>query len=65
MGFPHALRSDHAPFWKAGYPAIMITNTADFRTPYYHTPGDTIDKLDFDFIRKVCQATVMTVLDLG
>jgi hypothetical protein len=64
-GFPDALRSDHAPFWKAGYPAIMITNTADFRTPYYHTPGDTIDKLDFDFIRKVCQATVMTAMDLG
>ncbi|MFW9993024.1 MAG: M28 family peptidase [Candidatus Odinarchaeota archaeon] len=61
---PDVLRSDHASFWKEGYPAIMLTDMANFRTPYYHTPADTIDKLDFDFIKKVCQATVMTALEL-
>lgn len=39
--------SDHWAFWQAGYPAIMITDTAPFRYPHYHTPEDTPDKLDF------------------
>ena len=52
------LRSDHAPFLLQGIPALMITDTANFRYPYYHTKADTIDKLDFIFIEKVCQATI-------
>jgi hypothetical protein len=59
------LRSDHASFWKEGYPAIMVTDTANFRTPYYHTPADRINTLDFDFIKKVCQATIMTAIELN
>lgn len=58
------LRSDHAPFWRENIPAIMVTDTANFRYPYYHTEADTIDKLDFDFIRKVCQATIAAAIDL-
>jgi len=58
------LRSDHAPFWRTGIPALMITDTADYRFPFYHTEADTIDKLDFGFIRKVCQASVAAVLEL-
>ncbi|NHJ40597.1 MAG: M28 family peptidase [Asgard group archaeon] len=54
------LRSDHAPFWKVGIPALMITDTCDLRNPYYHRKADTIDKLDFDFMKKVCQATIGT-----
>jgi len=57
-----SLRSDHAPFLKYGIPAIMVTDTANFRYPFYHTEADTIDKLDFHFIRKVCQATLVTAL---
>src|SRR5262245_33307372 len=40
--------SDHWSFWREGYPAIMITDTAPFRYPFYHTPEDTPDKLDYD-----------------
>lgn len=40
--------SDQWSFWKMGYPAIMVTDTAFFRYPYYHTDQDTPDKLDFD-----------------
>jgi len=29
-------------------PAVMLTDTANFRTPFYHTPRDTIDTLDLD-----------------
>jgi hypothetical protein len=57
------LRSDHAPFLQHGIPALMITDTANFRYPYYHTEADTIDKLDFEFIKKVCQATIACAID--
>lgn len=58
------LRSDHAPFWRQGIPALFMTDSADFRYPYYHTEADTIDKLDFTFMTKICQATVATALHL-
>ncbi len=39
-------RSDHASFWRYGYAAIMVTDTAPFRYPYYHTRWDVPDKID-------------------
>lgn len=45
--------SDHWSFWQAGYPAIMITDTAPFRNPNYHTPGDLPETLDFDRFARV------------
>lgn len=51
--FGHLHRSDHAPFWKAGIPAVMWTDTADFRNPHYHQPSDTPDTLDYDFLARV------------
>jgi len=63
LGLLDLLRSDHAPFWRQGIPALMLTDTANFRYPYYHTQADTIDKLDFDFIAKVCKATIAASID--
>jgi Zn-dependent M28 family amino/carboxypeptidase len=40
--------SDQWSFWQEKYPAIMITDTAVFRYPYYHTVRDTADKVDFE-----------------
>lgn len=40
--------SDQWSFWQYGYPAIMVTDTAPFRYPYYHSSSDTPDKLDYD-----------------
>ncbi len=40
--------SDQWSFWRQGYPAIMVTDTAPFRYPYYHSSNDTPDKLDYD-----------------
>jgi hypothetical protein len=40
--------SDQWSFWKHGYPGIMVTDTAPFRYPYYHSADDTPDKLDYD-----------------
>lgn len=39
--------SDHHAFWHYGYPAIMMTDTAFYRYPYYHTPLDTPDRVDY------------------
>src|SRR5437016_10302818 len=40
--------SDQWSFWQEGYPAIMVTDTAPFRYPYYHSSNDTPDKLEYD-----------------
>jgi len=40
--------SDQWSFWRYGYPGIMVTDTAPFRYPYYHSSSDTPDKLDYD-----------------
>jgi hypothetical protein len=61
---PDILRSDHGPFWREGIPGLMLTDSADFRYPFYHTPADTIDKLDFDFLTKICKAVIATALEI-
>lgn len=40
--------SDHWSFWRFGFPAIMITDTAFYRNPNYHDPGDTPSTLDYE-----------------
>lgn len=37
---PDTLRSDHAPFWYQGVGAVLVTDTANLRTPHYHQPSD-------------------------
>lgn len=51
--FDHLLRSDHAPFWEAGIPAVMWTDTSEFRNPHYHLASDTPDTLDYSFLSQV------------
>lgn len=45
--------SDHWSFWKEGYPAVMITNTAFYRNPDYHNSSDTYEKLDYESMSEV------------
>lgn len=40
-------RSDHAPFWRAQIPALVVSDTAVARNPNYHRPTDTPDTLDY------------------
>lgn len=58
-------RSDHGNFWLAGYNAVMITDTSEFRTPHYHKPSDTIDTLDFTRMAGVVDALEVAVRELG
>jgi Zn-dependent M28 family amino/carboxypeptidase len=45
--------SDHWSFWEAGYPALMVTDTAPFRYPWYHHPDDTPERICFDQMAEV------------
>ena len=57
--------SDHWSFWQEQYPAIMITDTALFRYPYYHTPLDTYDKIDFQRMARVVEGVRRVVESLA
>ena len=57
--------SDQWSFWREGYPAIMVTDTALFRYPHYHHPQDTIDKVDFDKMARVVRGLEKVVADLA
>ncbi len=58
-------RSDHAAFWHCGYPALMITDTANFRYPHYHTPEDTVDKIDFASLARVVRGVESAVREVA
>jgi Zn-dependent M28 family amino/carboxypeptidase len=62
---PDIRRSDHAAFWDAGYPAVMLTDTANFRNPHYHRPTDTEETLDFLFMERVVQALTVALQQLA
>jgi len=60
--FGHLLRSDHAPFWKAGIASIMWTDTSEFRNPHYHRGSDTPDTLDYGFLSQVAKLALARVV---
>lgn len=60
----HLLRSDHSAFWSENISATMWTDTSEFRNPNYHKPTDTIDTLDYEFLKNVTMLLVMHVLHL-
>lgn len=47
--------SDHWSFWQEGYDGIMVTDTATYRNPYYHTPMDAPDSLDYERMARVVE----------
>lgn len=57
--------SDHRSFWKMGYQAVMITDTAFYRNPNYHTSKDTIDTLDFEKMADLLRGLVRSAQDLS
>lgn len=57
--------SDHSSYNRHGYPALMITDTAFMRYPYYHTAQDTPDKLDYASMARVVTGLSKTILALA
>jgi Zn-dependent M28 family amino/carboxypeptidase len=64
---PGVAWSDHWSFWRHGYRAIMITDTAFYRYPYYHTRKDTPEKLAYPEFTRVAAglADTFAVLAMG
>lgn len=57
--------SDHWSFWRQGYPALMITDTAPFRYEHYHQPTDTPDRVDYARTARVVSGLREVVEDLA
>ena len=54
--------SDHSNYWKFGYNAIMINDTAFIRNPNYHMETDTIETLDFDKMSEVVNSAYRAMI---
>ncbi len=61
---PASCRSDHVPFWELGYPAVLVTDTAQLRNPHYHEPSDLPDTLDYAFLEAVSRGLVRGIARL-
>ncbi len=62
---PGVAWSDQRSFWQHGYPGIMITDTAPFRYPHYHSASDTSNKLDYDRFALVVSGMEKVIVDLA
>lgn len=56
--------SDHRNYWKFGYPAVMITNTAYYRNKNYHRKSDTIETIDFKRLSAVIHQLTLVIQEL-
>jgi len=59
---PALKRSDHAFFWKRKIPAVLWTDTSEFRNRHYHQPTDTPETLDYEFLTRVTRLLLVSVL---
>src|SRR5262245_7960360 len=56
--------SDHLSYWRAGYPAVMITDTAFYRNANYHTLDDTAERLDYRRMGQAVEGVYAAVIDM-
>lgn len=56
--------SDNYSFWRYGYKAIMVTDTAFYRNPHYHTQYDTFEKLNYENIFELIKGLYRVLLKL-
>jgi Zn-dependent M28 family amino/carboxypeptidase len=57
--------SDHWSFWQEGWPALMVTDTALYRYPHYHTTRDTPDQVDYERLARVVTGLRGTIRELA
>ncbi len=53
--FSNFMMSDQLNFWDAGYPAVIMTDTAFYRNPNYHQSTDTADTLDYESMARITE----------
>ena len=56
--------SDHWSFWQEGYPAVMITDTAFYRNPNYHSSADTYETLNYESLAEVAKGLNAVLIEL-
>ncbi len=57
--------SDHLSFWRNGYPAVMVTDTAYMRNANYHTKDDRPETLDFEAMARVVDGLYGVAMNAG
>ena len=66
FGFvPGVSWSDPLAFWRQGYRALMVTDTAFYRYPYYHSALDTPEKIDYPIMARVTEGLLATIESLA
>lgn len=62
---PDMLRSDHAPYLALNIPAVMLTDTANFRNPNYHKPSDMVETIDEDRFTLVVKGLAGAMVEIA
>jgi Zn-dependent M28 family amino/carboxypeptidase len=62
---PGVAWSDHFAFWLRRYHALMVTDTAFYRYPWYHTAEDTPEKLDYASLARVTEGLFRAIRRLA
>ena len=62
---PGVAWSDHASFWRQDYPGVMVTDTAPFRNPHYHSANDTLETIDFERLARAVDGIDAVVIELA
>jgi hypothetical protein len=57
--------SDQWSYWQEGYPGVMVTDTAPYRYPFYHTGGDTPDKIDYERLARVVAGISRVITEIA
>ncbi len=57
--------SDQWSFWQVGYPALMVTDTAFLRYPYYHKSEDLPKHMNFDCMARVVRGCIEATQDMA
>jgi Zn-dependent M28 family amino/carboxypeptidase len=65
LAAPDTMRGDHAPFWAAGIPAALVSDTGEYRNPGYHQPSDGLGSVDVGFATLVTQWVAASALTLA
>lgn len=58
---PGVSLSDHQSFWRRGYPAAMLTDTAMYRNPHYHQATDLPETLDYVRLAAITEALAKVI----
>jgi len=62
---PGVAWSDQLSFWRAGYPGVMVTDTAFYRYSHYHQAADTPDKIRYAEMARVVEGLAKAVSSLA